>query len=1237
VTAPFPPAPKLDQRTADDVARVLVALAPAYAPGWRIGSRGAGAATAAIFGRYAQALIERVNRAPDKQRLAFLDLLGIDLLPAHAARAPLVFVPLPSAGDAQVPAGTRAGAKVAGQQEPVMFETEEPIGLAAARLAEVVTVWPGRDAYADHSSALAGGLPVTLWSPPAPVEHELFLAHDVHFALAGKSTVGIDVVLVRPGSEPLATIWEYWDGELWRAFLPFENDPVTFSKGFDGTLGLTRSGTIRLAGDCCDNTATTVNGVRAFWLRARLAAPLPREAGRVLPTVDRLLIRSTVDRRAPPGRGLIPDAAHANGVKLDLSTTFFPLGQAGPGSVLTLTSAEAFSKPGATLTLSMIRSKTPAERGDDLTAAYELDVNAAKVLMTSVIDLVRNVIIPSLTALKDGPLTKPVGVVPPPWDILTWPQIFAMWKVQLQAAEVSAGGFAAGLGAAILLIPGEMITAVGAIAGAVGSLATYFANDSLLIGLTEAAIAKALADVSKAVNDLTAALNALLAFTPESAAVALGAKQPLMMPPDVAWEYWNGERWTALLRTGATDPDGVVLRPAPGVPATLTFVVPDDWEPMTLNGVTGRFMRARLSSGGYGLLRRTSWKDTNTGLINFMPIIENRPPALDSLSLGYFYESRPVPPERCVLHGDFQWEDRSEEVMTRGDPFPPFSPVADTAPTLYLGFDGPLPADSLGVWFDIAQDDAQATGPTLRWEYADGDAWLPLQVIDETTGLAQPGIVQAVYPGLEPVPTATVIRAADRTVTVRNERSSPRFNPGDRLWIEQDGKGELVTVLDRDDDRLTLVSPLGRTYDRGTVARARLPRFGTPRTWIRARLAEPGEPPMNELRAVLPNAVWASQRRTNTREPLGSSNGQPNQVFFIREAPVLPGEVIEVRELDGARAHVECEILRRELSEAGMRDADLHAVTDSRTGRVTEVWVRWRAQRTLLFSGPDDRHYAVERTRGRVLFGDGRHGRIPPSGTDNVFAARYTAGGGPQGNLPVRALSQLLSGVAAQKVFNPRAAEGGSLGEDAGRVLTRGPGTVRHRRQAISRADFEALAREASPAVAVVRAQPTTDASGRRAAGAVVLFIVPRSGDPRPTPSLALLRDVRAFVCARMAVAARDGLVVEPPRYFPIGVEAEIAARAGREPGAVRDSVLAALAAYLHPLTGGPGGAGWPFGRGVFLSDVAALLEALDGVDYVRTLVLASEGTARGDAIPVSADRLVAAADLHVTLTAPER
>jgi hypothetical protein len=462
------------------------------------------------------------------------------------------------------------------------------------------------------------------------------------------------------------------------------------------------------------------------------------------------------------------------------------------------------------------------------------------------------------------------------------------------------------------------------------------------------------------------------------------------------------------------------------------------------------------------------------------------------------------------------------------------------------------------------------------------------------------------------------------SITLRDARSAAAFSAGDEVWLRSDARGELAVVAGVEGETVSTRAPLTGSYQSASLAPAPLPRFGTPRSWLRARLRTDGEPRHSVLRGLYENATWAAQVETVSGEVLGSSTGEPSQAFFLTRTPVLAGEVIEIRELEGERAHVEYPLLVAELAAAGIRESDLVVERDPHSGHETAVWVPWRGRSNLGFSGPADRHYTIERTRGRVEFGDGVHGRVPTVGRDNIRARSYRSSqAGSAGNVPAGAITQVVSGVLVAGVTNPRAAEGGAASEPDAAVLARGPLTIRNRRQAITAGDYEALAREASPAVAIARA--TT----RR--GAVTVTIAPRSPDPQPQPTWELRREVEDFLRPRMPAAA-GSLAVLPPRYFEVGVSAVIVPRVADQGGVVSAAARAALARFLHPLTGGPDGQGWPFGRSVYLSDVAALLEELDGVDHATELALLVAGAPRGDVVQVPPDRLVAAGFLDVTL-----
>ncbi|MCW3066972.1 MAG: hypothetical protein JWN32_4144, partial [Solirubrobacterales bacterium] len=1059
----------LERPSTEQLLAALRARLPGFVPAWHPETGGPGDALLRIWAEYLRALAERVAEAPDKNELAFLDQLGLDVLPAQAARAPVVFTTIPGGGDGHAPAGTRVAAKGPDPARQLVFETERPVGLAAARLAEVVTLWPGRDAYGDHGADALGGRPFRLWDGLEPVAHELYVAHDLHLALAGSASVGVDVELAPGGSEALALDWSWWDGEGWRAFKEVrEEDESGWS--LDTTRGLTRSGRTRLATDCGASKPRVVGGWSSHWLRARTTRPLPPDPTRRLAEIDRISLRTVIDRRLDEQTctgGLLPDSAFAGAEQLDPTKTFFPMGKApSADTAFYLACGEAFARPGAHVEICFDRPETEQEKIDALAAQYAKDVTSAvahviasakqqslavqkiaeaiigmapandggattatgkkSALATATGALVdmsglgavataAKELADSLAAISITLATLPTTVVDVPAskariqsaandaaeatrraanDIARWGEtaaIIAAGMIGGAPAMLLAGGFD------LFTKSQEGAKAVASAASAlkdlgVTSLTTPIATlQSDIAGANIVAIPGHADDIVNIVNapwtvdlawkqdnlpDFTSlttgrqtaktrgieaakagdqALIELTKLSPLQAALAAGKEEPELDPAVLAWEYWNGDEWREAVPKDPGD-DGMNLRAS----GRVAFDVPRDWEPSTVGGVEQRWLRGRLVSGVFGKLTLVSWKDEDHQ-VRYLPIIEPRPPQLDRLAIGYLWESRPAAPQHVVTRNDFAWEEHTEEAARRGGTFTPFRPVEDATPALYLGFDGRLPADELGVLLDVEEVLGEDAGPALTWDAHDGTAWREIAVEDETGALAVPGIVHVPWPG--------------------GEWSRPAAT---------------------------------------TVPEAGLARFGTPRSWLRARLRSDGEPRRAIVRGVDPNAVWATQVETVVAEILGSSTGEPSQAFFVTRTPVLVGEEVEVRELEGERARVEYPLLVSELAAAGIAEADLGVERDPRTGHETAVWVPWQRRPNLGFSGPADRHYVTERTRGRVQFGDGVHGRIPVVARDNVRMRRYRSGGGTQGNVPAGAIAQVVSGVLVASVTNPR-------------------------------------------------------------------------------------------------------------------------------------------------------------------------------------------------------------------------
>jgi hypothetical protein len=688
---------------------------------------------------------------------------------------------------------------------------------------------------------------------------------------------------------------------------------------------------------------------------------------------------------------------------------------------------------------------------------------------------------------------------------------------------------------------------------------------------------------------------------------------PAAKTPTLAWEYWDGGKWKPL-------PDASVADLGANGTAAVKFTVKPDLQPADVNGLTAHWIRARIESGSY---------DQVTTLTIGAQQIEVRtafPPTLNNIKMSVEQQTRLAFPEQVFAQNSSGFRDGTAAVRFRGTGFQPFLDNPDRTPAVYFGFDGELPAASIGMYFEVGSA-IEGASHEFRWEHFDGQEWVSLPVEDETAHLTKTGIVRLLWPGNRVLRRVAPVAASGDTATTLTSRDANLFVPGEQLHLKEGETGELAVVSSITGRSIRFRRPLTNSFQNASLSQPEPALFGVPRTWIRARLTE-GEPPMITVRRLLINAVWASESVTIEREILGSGTNLPGQLFQSARTPILEGEIVQVRELSGARARTDLVILQRELTASG-RNAEIETDLDAE-GRIVAAWVTWQRVTNLRSSTPDDRHYVVDRARGRVVFGDGVvHGRAAPTGNQNVRLRRYTTGGGRAGNVAESAITTPLSGIIARRVWNPVAATGGAEAEPADRAATRAPRILRHRYQAVSAADYRDIAVEASPEVfdaAVVR-------MGDDLGGSLRLLVLPWSDASPPAPSAQLLESVRRHVSRRCAASAASRLRVQAPTFVEVGVDVELAPASFDVAGQVFDRVRAAIVDHLHPVRGGPQRLGWRFGSTVHVAGFAPVLESTEGVDFVTSISVTVRGAMVGDVIVLAADELPAPGTIRVTLT----
>ena len=139
---------KIDTRKFSELVSLLQKRAPHYTPEWDATDKNdLGVVLLKIFSHINEMLIHHYNQAPDKNFIAFLDMLGIKLLPAESSRVPLTFT-LAKGADKEIliPDRTQASADKTDEHEEFSFETEKNLLAIYSKLIQVITVDPKEDA-----------------------------------------------------------------------------------------------------------------------------------------------------------------------------------------------------------------------------------------------------------------------------------------------------------------------------------------------------------------------------------------------------------------------------------------------------------------------------------------------------------------------------------------------------------------------------------------------------------------------------------------------------------------------------------------------------------------------------------------------------------------------------------------------------------------------------------------------------------------------------------------------------------------------------------------------------------------------------------------------------------------------------------------------------------------------------------------------------------------------------------
>lgn len=334
---------------------------------------------------------------------------------------------------------------------------------------------------------------------------------------------------------------------------------------------------------------------------------------------------------------------------------------------------------------------------------------------------------------------------------------------------------------------------------------------------------------------------------------------------------------------------------------------------------------------------------------------------------------------------------------------------------------------------------------------------------------------------------------------------------------------------------------------------------------------------------VYPDATAAETLRHGISERLSVAEGEASPAFDLMYANVWAAQVW-VSERDALTTEE-----AQELRDAGrLRPGEAE-------GR---RWIRWEERPSLAGCSRDERVYVLDRSFGRLRFGNGFEGRVPAGDVENSVLVEYAVGGGSACCLApgeVNGLSYAKPQIAAAR--NPLAFFGGLDAERVETALRRMAMELHAAGRGVSCEDLEFAARAVDPDLRAVRCFTGVDAAGEREPGAVTLVALPSYGSGDPGAFELFRERLLDALRGKLAVNAAAHLAVCPPFFVRMEARATVTVADERHAYRVRRDLTRALDRYLNE---GAHEIGWL----PTADDVLRVLMGVDAVISVRDLAV---------------------------------
>lgn len=274
-------------------------------------------------------------------------------------------------------------------------------------------------------------------------------------------------------------------------------------------------------------------------------------------------------------------------------------------------------------------------------------------------------------------------------------------------------------------------------------------------------------------------------------------------------------------------------------------------------------------------------------------------------------------------------------------------------------------------------------------------------------------------------------------------------------------------------------------------------------------------------------------------------------------------------------------------------------------GQLEELWIKWKPVLNLVSYGINDRVYEIDYPKGEILFGNGKHGKIPPEQYTSSIQIRYSICNGTEGNVDENMVNDFVGFAhGVQSVTNPTPMMGGVDMETVDLAAKRVFSQVSGGNRLVSLTDFEDSICFNDRNIYKVKCLSHVDEQGKPAMGVTSIAVLPKKFMQGYEKFKGIRDRIWNFIDkkAPASLSSSERLRVFEVGYVETSVSVDVVIGDFNLYQNVYSGIESKLKNFLDPINGNFSGRGWGIGEFPRKEFIYNYIKTVPNIKWIRNI-----------------------------------